>query len=189
MTARPDPAEICEHGDIRAACIDCLEASQPYRPKPTGGTTTGARSTRPDRLSGTKDVSVPVYDIDLYMHPGDNDWLIAQGFPHDLRPGGFVYLRQGDALRARTRGVRMEWRAGEDRRWRTGDGAEAGEYAVDGWVFVVAPGTWERVEFPLGNLAESQRSGLGYLIASADGNEVRHLIARDPFQTATGTTA
>jgi hypothetical protein len=176
-----DPAQICEHGDVRAACIDCLEAPQPYTPKPRSEPTLRSRSgARPDRLSGTKDVSVPVYEIDPYLDPPDNHWLIAQGFPHDLRPGGFVYLRQSDALRARARVLRMAWWEGVDRRWRTGEGAEAGEHAGDGWVFVLDPDTWERVEFPLGELAENQRSGMRYLITSADGTEIRHLIAREP---------
>jgi hypothetical protein len=34
--------------------------------------------------------------------------------------------------------------------------------------------------FPLGELAENQRSGMRYLITSADGTEIRHLIAREP---------
>jgi hypothetical protein len=47
-------------------------------------------------------------------------------------------------------------------------------------VFDVDPDSWEEVDFPLGVLAESQRQGYRYLITSADGTQVRHLIAKDP---------
>lgn len=186
--AAPDPSAMCEHGEIRAACIDCLYAPQPYTTTPKASSSGRPSTRRPDRLSGTKDVSVPVYDIDTYANP-DNDWIIAPGFPHDLRPGGFVYLRQTDALRARARVVRMEWRDGKGRPWRTGDGAAQDEHADDGWVFIVSPATWERVEFPLGELAPNQRSGFRYLLTNADGTRVHHLPAGAPVPDGDWDTA
>ena len=92
-----------------------------------------------------------------------------------------MYLRQADSLRARARVARMEWRKGSERPWRTGDGAERGEHPGEGWVFVVEPDSWERLEIPLGELAENQRSGFRYLLTSADGTTVRHLSAGDPI--------
>lgn len=132
-----------------------------------------------DQLTGDKDVSMAVHEIAPYVRP-DNDWMLALGgFPHHLRTGGYLYLRTEGSLRARARVQRMEWREGRLRPWRTGDGAETGANAGDGWVFRVDPATWQKVEFPLDDLAASQRSGYRYLITSDDGSTVRHLSADD----------
>jgi hypothetical protein len=176
-----DPSGTCEHGEIRAACIDCLSKPRPHAPKP-------ARPRRPTSspksaddiilpLSGDKDVSVPVHRLDPYLD-ARTDWLIGQGYPHDLRPGGWLYLRNDDHLRARVRARRMAWR--EERPWRTGESLDD-PGAGPGLVFDVDPATWEAVAFPLGELADRQRQGYRYLITAADGASVRHLTAGDPL--------
>lgn len=131
------------------------------------------------QLAGDKDVSMAVHEIAPYVG-ADNDWMLAlSGFPHHLRSGGYLYLRTEGSLRARARVQRMEWREGHLRPWRTGDGAETGANAGDGWVFRIDPTTWQLVEFPLDDLAPSQRSGYRYLITSEDGSTVRYLSADD----------
>src|SRR5206468_813156 len=60
-------------------------------------------------LSGSKDISVPVHAMEPYFG-ARTDWLIAHGYPHDLRSGGWIYLRYDDCFAARVRAVRMHWR-------------------------------------------------------------------------------
>jgi hypothetical protein len=137
-------------------------------------------TTRDGTLRGDRDVSIPVHDTANYVR-ADNDWLLAQsGFPHRLRPGGFVYLRQARGLRARARVTRMEWQEGVDRPWRTGDNLDDVDHPSDGWVFIVDPDTWESVDFPLDALADNQKQGYRYLLTSDDGLDIRHLTADEP---------
>jgi hypothetical protein len=70
----------------------------------------------------------------------------------------------------------MAWRKGPESPWRTGPGAEDGTDAGPGWVFIVDPERWGPVDFPLGDLADSQRRGFRYLITSEDGAAVTHLL-------------
>ncbi|MCC5952050.1 MAG: hypothetical protein JJU45_08130 [Acidimicrobiia bacterium] len=123
-------------------------------------------------------MSVPVYDPQPYLGAW-TDWLLAQGYPHDLRAGGWVYLRLDDRLVGRVRARGMVWR--DHRPWRTGDGSEQGDEAGPGLAFDVDPTTWEEVEFELGELADRQRQGYRYLITSSDGRTVQHLMTSDPI--------
>jgi hypothetical protein len=124
----------------------------------------------PPPLIGNKDVSVPVYDIDAHTSGDGNDWLFAEnGFPWDLRPGGWVYLRNEGRLGARARVEGIGFRT--ERRYHTGSG-DAGP----GPTIEVDPATWETVDVDLGELAESQRQGYRYLITTVDGDVV-HLSA------------
>ena len=181
-----DPAGICEHGEIRAGCIECIgkpylrARKAPPPPRPTHSPKSGADAISP--LSGTKDISVPVYDILAYLEP-HTDWLLAQGYPHDLRPGGWLYLRCDDGLRARVRVRGMRWQ--DHRPWRTGqealdlsDGQAVNDGAGPGLVFDLVSETWEPTAVELGPLAERQRSGFRYLLTNRSGGV--HLMADDP---------
>lgn len=176
-----DPAGICEHGEIRAACIDCLHKPRPPKrqPAPTPRPTTAPQSAQdPIRpLSGNKDVSIPVFDIEPYVEPGTS-WLIAQGYPHDLRSGGWVYLRCNDRHAARVRARGIAWR--EERPWRTGD-TDDPEGAGPGLVFNVDPSSWERVDISFHRDPGDMRSGFRYLITNAAGDDIVPLMARDPL--------
>jgi hypothetical protein len=162
-------AEMCEHGDYRAACLECLGQPRRRTPRPP------AKPTRPTftprspadeirELAGDKDVSVPVPFLESTLGVRTTR-LRAYGYPHDLRRGGWVYLRMGRALVARVRVVRMAWRDDE---------------LDPGMIFEVGPDTWEEVHFPLGDLADSQHQGYRYLITSSDGLYVVHLTSGDP---------
>ncbi len=59
-----------------------------------------------------------MYAIDPYLAPR-TDWLVGHGYPHHLRPRGWVYLRYEDRLAARVRVVDMAWR--EERPVLTGE--------------------------------------------------------------------
>lgn len=173
-----DPAGSCEHEDIRAACIECLgkpyvaHRVAPAQLRPTARPKTAADSIQ--ALSGTKDISVPVFKTEPYLDE-QTDWLLAQGYPHDLRAGGWLYLRCDDGLRARVRVRAMRWR--EERPWRTGDDPHS-EGAGPGLVFGLIPDTWEPVNIELGDLAQDQRSGFRYLMTTAAGGVV-HFRTQD----------
>lgn len=187
MSDDRDPAGICEHDEIRAACIECI--GKPYaRPQKAPATPRPTHSPRSGEdqiaaLSGTKDISVPVFEVGPYLDERTN-WLIAQGYPHDLRRGGWLYLRCADGLRGRVRVRGMRW--SDHRPWRTGqeamefvDGEGTDEGAGPGLVFDLVPDTWERVSIELGELADRQRMGFRYLLTTTSG-EVVHLMAQDP---------
>lgn len=175
-----DPSVLCEHGEYPSACIDCI--GKPYvqpRKAPAPARATHSPRSADDvilPLSGTKDISVPVFKIGPYLDEQTN-WLLAQGYPHDLRSGGWLYLRCDGGLRGRVRVLGMGWR--EDRPWRTGDDPDE-RGAGPGLVFTLAADTWEKVDIELGDSADSQRSGFRYLATTTSG-EVAHLMANDPI--------
>lgn len=188
MSDDHDPSGICEHGEIRAACIECIGKpyARPRKAPPTPRPTRTPRSSEEQiaALSGNKDISVPVFKLGPYLDER-TDWLLAQGYPHELRPGGWLYLRCDEGLRARVRVRGMRW--SERRPWRTGQEAvELGgdepdnDGAGPGLVFDLAPDTWEPISIELGPLAERQRSGFRYLLTTTSG-EVVHLMADDPI--------
>jgi hypothetical protein len=118
-------------------------------------------------LEGSKDISVPVHDVGAYLV---TDWVMAtNGYPSDLRQGGWLYLRVDGALRARVRVTAMGWR--EERPWRTGGtGADAGP----GLVFELDSATWQLVCIDLGDDAERMMQGYRYHRTTRSG-EVVHL--------------
>lgn len=172
-----DLDEECKHGLTVATCSLC----KPPRPAPPRlkRPTTSPRS--PDDpiapLDGTKDLSTPMYALEPYLGEG-TDWLAAlSGYPHDLRPGGWLYLRFEERLAARVRVRAMAWR--DERPVRTGDDA-TGDGFGPGLVFDVDPAAWEPFDQPLGEDAERMRQGYRYHLTDRTGR-VHHLIAGDPI--------
>lgn len=178
-------AEICEHGDYKAACLECLGMPQP-RPKVQPAPARARRPTTRPRsaaeeilnLHGDKDISIPVPEVEPTFG-ARSDWLLADGYPHYLRPNGWIYLRMGDALVARVVAKRMLWR--DHREWRSGPALDSGRSAGPGLVFEVDPDTWEEQNHALGELADRQRQGYRYLITSPDGSRIAHLVADSPI--------
>jgi hypothetical protein len=117
-------------------------------------------------LSASKDISRPVFEVEPYI---GTDWLLRQGYPHDLRPNGLLYLRCAQRLAARVRVRAMQRR--EDRPTRTG--AEGGSFGP-GLVFAVDPATWERFDQDLGGDADRMRQGYRYHLTDRSG-VVQHL--------------
>lgn len=140
----------CPHGLTVATCSHCRP--KPAIPAPTRRPTTAPKSAADpiEPLHGTKDLSMPMYAIEPYLE-ARTDWLVAQGYPHDLRPGGWVYLRCGDRYAARARVVAMDWL--DDRPWRTGE-VGAGNTFGPGLVFRSDPDSWEPFDQPFGDDAD-----------------------------------
>jgi len=176
---------VCEHGLPRpwVTCTECMFKSAGERPQPPAlppparaarrGAMPKAAGDPLPVLLGDKDVSVPVWDFDVHMDGPGRGWLFAEnGFPWELRPGGWVYLRHEGRLggRARVKGIGFR----DVRQYHTGDSSDAGP----GPTIEVDPDTWEPTSIDLGELSESQRQGYRYLITAIDGT-VTHLSASD----------
>lgn len=183
---------VCEHGMTKpwATCVHRMYLPEDERPVPPRSVLQPPRETRsssPARgslpktdtdpwpaLTGNKDISYPVHDIDAHVDGPGRDWLLGEhGFPKELRNGGWVYLRHDGRLsaRARIRGIGFR----NSRPPHTGDSHE--DFGP-GPTLELDPNTWQRVDHDLGELAESQRQGYRYLITCADGS-IRHLTATD----------
>lgn len=169
-----DPDEECMHGLTRKTCSLCKPRAP--RPGPARRPTTTPRSADDPiaPLSGTKDVSVPEHSLDPYLG-AKTDWLVSQGYPSDLRPRGWIYLRCDDRLAARVRAVGMGWR--DERPVRHGEDP-SGKGFGPGLVFVVDPETWEPFDQALGDDADRMRQGYRYHLTDSD-RVVHHLMAGD----------
>lgn len=174
--AEVSPDEECPHLLTFQTCGTCRPRPKaPARPKRP---TTAPRSADDviASLAGTKDISVPLYALEPYL--GERtDWLVAHGYPHDLRPGGWVDIRHGDSLAARVRVIAMAWR--DARPGRTGDDP-SWEGFGPGLVFVVGAQTWEPFDQDLGADAERMRQGYRYHLTDRAG-VVHHLMAGAPI--------
>jgi hypothetical protein len=127
-------------------------------------------------LSGTKDLSIPMHAVEPYLG-SMTDWLTAtHGYPHDLRPGGWVYLRVKERLAARVRVLGIAWR--DERPERIGADPTSKGWGA-GLVFSVDPATWERFDQALGEDAERMRQGYRYHLTDRS-RRVHHLAAGDP---------
>lgn len=118
---------------------------------------------------------MPVYEPEPYLG-GETDWMPAMnGYPHDLRSGGWLYLRFDGRLAARMRVPTMAWH--DVRPYRTGDNPE-NEGWGPGLVFAVDPATWAPFDQDLG--ADGERMRQGYRCHRTDrAGVVHHLIAGD----------
>lgn len=172
------PDEECPHLLTFRTCGVCRPRPEvPARPKrPT--TTPHSADDPIAPLTGTKDVSVSVHDVTRYLGERTS-WLIAgNGFPSDLRSGGWIYLRCDERLGARVRAVAMIWR--EQRDARTGEDPPGNNYFGSGLAFAVDPNTWEPFDQDLGEDAERMRQGYRYHLTDKAG-VVHHLMVRDPL--------
>lgn len=158
--------DLCEHGEIEVACLDCFGkpkklAAQGKVTKRTTKTPTSANDSIAP-LSGALDVSIPVDDPAEIVGA---EQVPARIFPHHLRRGGWVYLRNEDALAGRVKAKKMVW-----------------DDDVNEMALLVDPSTWdESVTIPLGDLAIQQRNGYRYL-ASHDDGTVTHYKGGKPVQ-------
>lgn len=169
--------EYCEHDEIAVACLDCMALPQKVapRPKPKQKATKSPTSERDliAPLSGSLDMSVSVDTTDQIVGKA---WVPAHAFPHDLRRSGWVYLRTPEALSARVKAKKVEWR--NDRALGTDDDPGPG------MVITVDPDTWESpLDIELGWLAVRQAKGYRYLLAGEDG-EVVHYSGGKPVEKA-----
>jgi hypothetical protein len=164
--------ENCIHEMAPGTCSICKPRPRRVPPPPKPTTTPHSVDDPIAPLSGSKDISIPMHAVEPYL---GSDWLITQGYPHDLRPGGWVYLRVDERLAARVRAVGMRWR--DDRPWRTGD--EPGTFGP-GLVFAVDPTSWERFDQQLGDDAERMRQGYRYHLTER-GGMVHHFMVSDPI--------
>lgn len=164
----------CIHLLLIGTCSICAEPKKTLKPKrlrPTTAPKSADDAIEP--LAGDKDVSMPVYDLDPY-HATRTDWMPAiGGYPHSLRPNGWLYLRCGDKLIGRVRVPSMAWR--DERPHRTG-AQEGNEGFGPGLVFRVDPDTWEPVDQSLGEDAEKMRQGYRYHLTDRQG-QVHHFVA------------
>ncbi len=168
--------ENCIHELLPGTCLLCRPPRRKWAPprRPTESPRSADDPIVP--LHGTKDISLGMYAIDPYL--GERtDWLVGHGYPHDLRPRGWVYLRYEDRLAARVRAVGMGWR--EDRPVRTGEDP-GGKGFGPGLVFEVDPETWQRFDQPLGEDAGWMHQGYRYHLTDRSG-VVHHLMAGDPI--------
>ena len=166
--------DYCEHDEIAVACLDCMAQPQKVapRPKPKQKATKSPTSENDliAPLSGSLDLSIPVEDP---TSVSGNDWIRAHAFPHDLRRSGWVYIRTADALTARVKAKKVEWRNDRD---SEGDA---------GMVVAVDPATWDdSIDIELGWLAARQTQGYRYLQAQEDGSVV-HYSGGKPVVEAT----
>jgi hypothetical protein len=110
-------------------------------------------------LHGTKDLSMPVHALGPYLG-ARTDWMpCVGGYPHDLRPGGWLYLRCDGRYGARARVVGLEWR--DQRPYRTG-AVEPGHGFGPGLAFVIDRDTWETFDQPFGDDADYLHQGYRY---------------------------
>jgi hypothetical protein len=159
----------CPHGLTIATCSLCRP--QPTKPSAAKRPTTSPRSAADpiEPLHGTKDLSMHVHQLEPYFG-ARTDWLAAShGYPQDLRPGGWVYLRCDGKYAARVRVVGLEWR--EQRPFRTGD-VGSGEGFGPGLVLLVDKGTWAEFGQHLGDDADNVRQGYRYHRRRGGGGEL-----------------
>jgi hypothetical protein len=168
--------EYCIHELLPDECSVCRP------PKPSWQAPRGRRPTTVPRsaddpiqpLRGTKDVSMPVHAVGPYLDER-TDWMPAMnGYPHDLRPDGWLYLRLDGRLVARVTVPSMGWR--DERPARTSDDPNSKGWG-EGLVFSVDPSTWEPVDQDLGEDAERMRQGYRYHWTDEAG--VAHYVMKD----------
>lgn len=163
-TSTETSTDLCEHGEIEVACLDCFSKPRKLAPQArTTRRTTKTPASGNDTIapfSGALDMSLPV--VDATEHFG-NPTLPARIFPHHLRRGGWVYLRSEDCLKGRVKAKKMVWSETES------------EMAIE-----VDPETWNTdIDVPLGRLADQQRTGYRYLETNDD-DSVTHFMGGRP---------
>ncbi|MFT7599646.1 MAG: hypothetical protein ACI8TP_002581 [Acidimicrobiales bacterium] len=168
--------DYCEHDEIAVACLDCMAMPQKVapRPKPKEKATKSPASDKDliAPLSGSLDISIPVSEPDQVI---GNNWVSAHAFPHDLRRSGWVYLRTSEALVARAKAKKVEWR---------NERVLGEKDAGGGMVIIVDPESWDAsIDIELGWLAERQTQGYRYLQAQEDGSVI-HFSGGKPVEEA-----
>ena len=166
----------CEHGEVTAACLECLAMPKKVTPPPpaTPRATKNPSSVK-DKISplaGDLDMSMPVFTCDGVIGSAS---LPARAFPHYLRRSGWIYLRSNDRLTARVKASKVVW---QDTRQCLADPDRnlGGGIAIE-----VDPKTWDDdIDIALGDLAERQRDGFRYLKTNDD-DTVTHYMGGKPI--------
>ena len=141
-----------------ATCSLC-RPSPARRARTTRPTTSPKSAADPiEPLHETKDLSMPVHALGPYLG-ARMDWLpCVGGYPHELRPCGWLKLSCDGRYGGRARVIGLEWR---DRRpYRTGD-TEPGDGFGRGLAFVIEE-TWVEFNQPFGDDADHLHQGYRY---------------------------
>ncbi len=162
-------SQLCEHGEVAAACLDCFAMPQPLAPKKKQNQRTTKSPTSENDLiaplTGSLDISLRVENPDDAL---GQTLLTARTFPHHLRRSGWVYLRTADRLVARAKVKKVVW---EIKRDCLADGEALGA----GMCLEVDPKTWDdTIDSELGVLAEMQSKGYRYLTSGSEGEVVHY---------------
>ncbi len=165
----------CEHGEVQAACLECLAMPKkvvpppPTTPRATKNPSSGKDKISP--LAGELDMSMPVQIIEGIIGA---EHLPARAFPHYLRRSGWVYLRSEDKLQARVKATKVVWQ--EERVDLANPDRDLGA----GIAIAVDARTWDsQIDIDLGSLAEKQRDGFRYLKTNDD-DSVTHYMGGKP---------
>lgn len=165
----------CEHGEVEAACLECLAMPKKVTPPPpsTPRATKNPTSSK-DKISplgGELDMSVPVSDPTSVVGA---EWLPARAFPHYLRRAGWIYLRCDGHLKARVKVAKVIW---QDQRTDLVDGDRD---LGPGLALEVDARTWDDdIDIDLGALTDKQRDGFRYLMTNDD-DSVTHYSGGRP---------
>ena len=109
--------------------------------------------------------------------PG-NDWLFLTGFPHDLRPNGWVYVKVEGHIVARVRVRGVGYRMNVREHSPHDDGVHHLVSATA--TLEVDANTWDPVDFPA---AETHGQGIRYLRTNEADGTVSHLVGGDVLIT------
>lgn len=166
----------CEHGEVMAACLECLAMPKKVvPPPPTTPRATKNPSSAKDKISplaGELDMSLPVVGVEDVI---GSPWLSARAFPHYLRRSGWIYIRSDDRLQARVKATKVIWQA------ERGDLADPDRDLGAGIAIEVDPKTWDAdIDIDLGPLADRQRDGFRYLKTNDD-DTVTHYMGGKPI--------
>ena len=175
-------AEIayCEHGEVTAACLECLAMPKKVTPPPPATPrATKNPSSAKDKISplaGELDMSMPVESYESIIGAS---CLPARAFPHYLRRSGWVYLRTNDHLTARVKATKVIW---EDARQCLADPERD---LGAGIAIEVDARTWDDdISIDLGDQAARQRDGFRYLKTNDD-DTVTHYMGGKPVAELT----
>lgn len=169
----------CEHGEVEAACLECLAMPKKITPpppaKPRATKNPSSENDKISPLAGDLDMSLPVAAVDSAF---GSDFLAARAFPHYLRRAGWIYLRCEDKLQARVKATKVVWQ--DDRV----DLADPDRNLGAGIVIEVDPRSWDSdIDIDLGPLAARQRDGFRYLKTNDD-DTVTHYMGGRPVAEA-----
>ncbi|MEM9566470.1 MAG: hypothetical protein AAGA93_27875 [Actinomycetota bacterium] len=166
----------CEHGEVEAACLECLampkKVTPPRAPAPRATKNPSSAKDKISPLAGDLDMSLPVEAVHGVLGA---ECLSARAFPHYLRRAGWVYLRCDGRLQARVKATKVVWR--DDRT----DLADSTRHLGPGIAIEVDARTWDHdLDIDLGALAEQQRDGFRYLLTNDD-DSVTHYRGGKPI--------
>lgn len=176
MSTETATIAYCEHGEVSAACLECLampkKVTPPRQPTPRATKNPSSAKDKISPLAGEFDMSMPVISADDVIGSAT---LPARAFPHYLRRSGWVYLRSDGRLTARVKASKVIWL--DDR----ADLSQSDRDLGPGIAIEVDARTWDaEIDIDLGSLAEQQRDGFRYLLTNDD-DTVTHYRGGKPI--------